>query len=44
MSGVVVVGIDGGGSKTRVEVADETGRVLCSVDWPASAVRPSQPA
>ena len=40
MSGVVVVGIDGGGSKTRVVVADETGRVLGSVDGPASAVRP----
>ena len=38
---VVVVGVDGGGSKTRVVVADETGRSLGSVEGPASAVRPN---
>ncbi len=36
----IVVGIDGGGSKTRVVVADEQGREIVSVDGPASAVRP----
>ena len=40
MSGAVVVGVDGGGSKTRVVVADETGRPLGSTEGPASAVRP----
>jgi glucosamine kinase len=37
---VIVVGVDGGGSKTRVVVADETGRALGSIEGPASAVRP----
>ncbi|MGZ8379188.1 MAG: N-acetylglucosamine kinase [Gemmatirosa sp.] len=37
---VIVVGLDGGGSKTRVVVADETGRALGTVEGPASAVRP----
>jgi glucosamine kinase len=37
---VIVVGVDGGGSKTRVVVADETGRALGTVEGPASAVRP----
>lgn len=36
----VVVGVDGGGSKTRVLVADEQGEPLASYDGPASAVRP----
>jgi glucosamine kinase len=36
---VVVAGVDGGGSKTRTHVADETGRVLGTADGPASAVR-----
>jgi glucosamine kinase len=38
---VVVVGVDGGGSKTRVVVADGAGRPLGSVEGPASAVRPN---
>jgi glucosamine kinase len=37
---VIVIGVDGGGSKTRVVVADEQGREIVSVDGPASAVRP----
>ena len=36
----IVVGVDGGGSKTRVLVADETGTKLGEVVGPASAVRP----
>ncbi len=36
---IVVAGVDGGGSKTRTVVADETGRVLGTADGPASAVR-----
>ena len=38
---VVVVGVDGGGSKTRVVLADEAGRPLGSIEGPASAVRPN---
>jgi glucosamine kinase len=34
-----VAGVDGGGSKTRTVVADETGRVLGTADGPPSAVR-----
>jgi glucosamine kinase len=37
---VIVLGVDGGGSKTRVVVADETGKQLGAIDGPASAVRP----
>lgn len=37
---VIVVGVDGGGSKTRVVVADESGKALGSIEGPASAVRP----
>jgi glucosamine kinase len=37
---VIVVGVDGGGSKTRVVVADEQGREVIAVEGPASAVRP----
>lgn len=37
---LIVVGIDGGGSKTRVIVADEHGTALGEVVAPASAVRP----
>lgn len=40
----IVVGVDGGGSKTRVVVADETGKPLADVEGPASAVRPGQAA
>ncbi len=36
---LLVAGVDGGGSKTRTVVADETGRVLGTADGPASAVR-----
>lgn len=36
----IVVGVDGGGTKTRVIVADETGKPLAEVEGPASAVRP----
>ena len=38
----IVVGVDGGGTKTRVLVADESGKTLAEVDGPASAVRPGQ--
>ena len=37
---VIVVGVDGGGSATRVLVTDELGRELASSTGPASAVRP----
>ena len=37
---MIVVGVDGGGSKTRVVVADETGAELATVSGTASAVRP----
>jgi N-acetylglucosamine kinase-like BadF-type ATPase len=36
---VIVVGVDGGGSKTRAVVADERGTQIVAVDGPASAVR-----
>ncbi len=36
----IVVGVDGGGTKTRVVVSDESGRELQSVDAPGSAMRP----
>ena len=39
MSGVVI-GIDGGGTKTRVVVADEAGKFLADGEGAASAVRP----
>ena len=39
---LIVVGVDGGGSKTRVMVADETGSPITTVDAPASAVRPGE--
>lgn len=39
-AGLLVVGVDGGGSKTRVVVADGTGRTLATVDGPGSALRP----
>ena len=38
----IVVGVDGGGTKTRVLVADETGKTIAEADGPASAVRPGQ--
>ena len=36
----IVIGVDGGGSKTRVIVADELGNQLAEVVGPGSAVRP----
>lgn len=39
---LIVVGVDGGGSKTRVMVADERGAAITTVDAPASAVRPGE--
>jgi glucosamine kinase len=36
----IVIGIDGGGSKTHVIVADEQGKTIGEVTGPASAVRP----
>jgi glucosamine kinase len=38
----IVIGVDGGGSKTRVIVADEHGTQLGEVVGPASAVRPGR--
>ena len=38
----IVVGVDGGGSKTRAVVADERGTEIVHVDGPGSAVRPGQ--
>ncbi len=38
----IVIGIDGGGSRTRAIVADEQGREIVSVDGPGSAVRPGK--
>jgi glucosamine kinase len=40
----IVVGIDGGGSKTRVIVASDSGRQLAEAEGPASAVRPGSAA
>jgi glucosamine kinase len=39
---VIVVGVDGGATKTRVLVADESGKVLGEHTGPASAVRPGE--
>ena len=36
----LVIGVDGGGSKTRVIVADEHGTAITEITGPASAVRP----
>jgi glucosamine kinase len=38
----IVVGLDGGGSKTRVIIADETGTQLGSAEGPGCAVQPGQ--
>ena len=40
----IVVGVDGGGSKTRVLVGTADGEVLATVDGPKSAVTPGQAA
>jgi glucosamine kinase len=39
---LIVIGVDGGGSKTRVVVADEHGAQLGEVVGPASGVKPGQ--
>src|SRR5919201_4895553 len=38
----IVVGVDGGGTKTRVWVADERGAHLGEADGPSCAVRPGE--
>lgn len=38
----IVIGIDGGGTKTRAVVADEQGRWIADVVGPGSAVRPGK--
>ena len=38
----IVIGIDGGGSKTRAVVADEKGVAISTVEGPGSAVRPGR--
>ena len=37
---LIVIGIDGGGSKTHAMVADEQGRAIAETVGPGSAVRP----
>lgn len=37
---LIVVGVDGGGSRTRAMVADERGAEIVTVEGPGSAVRP----
>jgi glucosamine kinase len=38
----IVIGIDGGGTRTRAMVADETGKEIVTVDGDGSAVRPGE--
>lgn len=38
----IVAGVDGGGSKTRLILANETGEELASVEGPRSAMRPGE--
>lgn len=38
----IIIGIDGGGSRTRAMVADEEGREIVTVEAGASAVRPGE--
>jgi len=38
----IVIGVDGGGTKTRAWVSDERGQQLGSADGPGSAVRPGE--
>jgi glucosamine kinase len=40
----LIVGVDGGGTKTKVIVADEQGHELASATGPGSAVRPGEAA
>ena len=42
MSAPIVIGIDGGGTKTRAVVADAQGKWIADVVGPGSAVRPGQ--
>ena len=39
---LIVVGVDGGGTKTRAMVADERGTPISTVEAPGSAVRPGE--
>ena len=39
---MIVVGVDGGGTKTRVMIADERGAEITTVEGPGSAVRPGE--
>ena len=39
---LIVVGVDGGGTKTRAMVADERGTSISTVEGPGSAVRPGE--
>lgn len=38
----IVIGVDGGGSKTHVIIADETGTELATIEGAGSAVRPGE--
>jgi N-acetylglucosamine kinase-like BadF-type ATPase len=38
----IVIGIDGGGTRTRALVADDAGREIVMVEGPASAVKPGE--
>ncbi|MGQ0648070.1 MAG: BadF/BadG/BcrA/BcrD ATPase family protein [Gemmatimonadaceae bacterium] len=38
----IVVGIDGGGTRTRAMVADEAGQEIVTVEAPGSAIRPGE--
>lgn len=38
----IVVGVDGGGTKTHVVVADETGAEITAIEGPGSALRPGE--
>jgi glucosamine kinase len=38
----IVIGIDGGGSRTRAQVADESGKEIVTVEGGPSAVRPGE--
>jgi len=40
----IVVGVDGGGSKTRVVVGTAEGEILATVDGPKSAIIPGKAA
>ena len=39
---LIVVGVDGGGTKTRAMVADERGTSISTIEAPGSAVRPGE--